>query len=213
MVTLLGTLSKDHMSGYKNFHTCIWNIFLLASWLLALPFSTASSARSQIRGQEDPFTSEGGCYTNEMIKSPGDFFMMGSELTLTYKHSIENTKTHEPKILGPFSGLDPVNLMGLWSPNFTWPNGSGLELTTREICMRFGRKKGLTSICCEAGWAQDTTEVWDAVSDTPASLVGMVGAVGGCAALPGCTSSITSSSPSVNAVHAQPRDQSQQALL
>lgn len=44
---------------------------------------------------------------------------MGSELTLIYEHSIGNTKIREPKILGPLSGLDPVNLMGLRFPNFT----------------------------------------------------------------------------------------------
>lgn len=97
---------------------------------------------------------------NEMIKkTPEIFFMKGSELTLTYKQSIENTKVRKSKILGPFNRLDPVNLMGLWSPNFTWLDGSGLELTTREICLRSGRKKRLTTICCELEWAQDASEV------------------------------------------------------
>lgn len=61
------------MIGYKNFHTCIWNIFLPASWLLALPFSISISARFQIGGHEDPLTSEGGCHTYEIIKNAEDF--------------------------------------------------------------------------------------------------------------------------------------------
>lgn len=52
----------------------------------------------------------------------------------------------------------------------------------------------------------------DAVPEMPACLVGTVGAVAGCAALPGCTSSITSSSLSANALHAEPCDQGQQLL-
>lgn len=131
------------MIGYKNCHTCIWNVFLLASWLSVWSFSTVTLVKSLIGGQEDLFIyPEGRCYING--KRPWIRLMMGSELTLTCENWIRTPKIHEPKIWGPFCWLDSVKL--IWQHKSPGVNGSGLELTTRKMCVTCWRQKKLTII-------------------------------------------------------------------
>lgn len=106
--------------------------------------------------------------------------------------------------------LDPGNLMGLHSPNFTYLNASGSKLTTKEICVSF-RRKEVTAICCEVRGHRMPLKFADTVSDMPACLIGMDGAGPENATIPGWTSSIISSSLSPTDMHVQPHDQGQES--
>lgn len=85
--------------------------------------------------------------------------------------------------------MDSVSFMQHF-PKFSRLSGSGLELTTRKMCVRLGRQKKVAAIML---WRSVPLKFAD-VSDMTACLGGMVGGVTGHTATQGCTSTSPSSS-------------------